>query len=208
MMSLARVVRTAAGWLVVLGLFGTAGGCCVTPPNLDEVRDFGFETPGQAFRSFRTGVRADSFDLEYRCFSSGWKRRNGAGIQAYLEFRDELIAQNRFLRLGLAKLELRHIEFLAPDRAILVTEAFGQTVTFLLVREEYWELEVPGQKKRDGATNLLADQVIVADPQAEGRFWGRVDVDDPTAVTRFSRLAFGREWKIDDFAVADASDNP
>jgi len=66
--------------------------CCVRPPLTEEWLDVGFREPDQAVKTFQTAVRADSSELEYRCFSAGFRERNHISRLTWEEARAQSIS--------------------------------------------------------------------------------------------------------------------
>ena len=69
---LGRVRRALSGLATGAAVIWLAG-CSVPTPTASQGLDYGFRTPKQAFRSFRTSVQGELLAEEYRCFSSLWR---------------------------------------------------------------------------------------------------------------------------------------
>ena len=197
-----------------IGLLWSSGGCCVPPPDTRQAVEYGFQTPEQAFESFRTAVQGELFEYEYRCFSSSWKKRNGVGsLLLYLEVRDQLMAENPFLKKGIYDAKVLSADRPAPDRALIEAESHGRRLVVRLVRQEFWEIRVEGELLADDEVrDLLGEEIVVLQEVSvdSGRYvlWGYVPIDDPGLAKVFSLVSFGREWKIDYFGVAQADPAP
>ena len=195
-----------------IGLVAGMAGCCVPPPTTLQGLEYGFQTPQQAYESFRTAFQGELLEYEYRCFSRGFKERC-KGLTGYLEIRDQLIADTPFLRLGVYDARIVAVDRPRPDRAVIHAQSHGHGFRLSLVREEFWEIYVEGELLDDGAVgDLLAEGIAQVEetPRGSGRYilWGRVDLDDPALAGRFSSLTFGREWKIDQFEIAEGQPAP
>jgi hypothetical protein len=75
--------------------------CCVCrpePAELAQVLEASFRTPERTFATFQAAVAEDLQDLEYRCLSAAFRRREGVTQIVYREFRRELLAREPWLR--------------------------------------------------------------------------------------------------------------
>src|SRR4051794_27646295 len=97
------------GWLLT--------SCCVSPPLVDEWMKVGFKVPVQTIDTFQTAVRADAPDLEYRCFSAGFRERNHISKLTWREARQELRSQYPWLRRGLSDMTVEGDVLVAGNRA-------------------------------------------------------------------------------------------
>ncbi|MCB9915744.1 MAG: hypothetical protein H6828_11440 [Planctomycetes bacterium] len=197
--------------LLALLLLAFVGGCCVTPPNAEEVLNTGFRSPEQCVRTFQLAMRGDLARLEYRCFSVDFQSRIG-GQLAYREFRARELASQPWFQQGVARAEVVRSEPLGPlrHRVVVETRAFLQTwrIEVLLVREDAWQAWAGDE--------LLADELL---PPAG--FRDNVDVSvvpggppalvavaelspdlarrDPAELRRsITEVRIAQEWKIDD----------
>lgn len=176
---------------------------CLAAPQAEDWLAVGFQTPEQTFRTFQTGLRAELPDLEYRCLGSAFKHRNAASLLAYLEVRRELFRTQPWLKLA-AKARVTEVRELGDGRVRLVAEVdtwfHDETFALDLVREDFWELWVAGQRKADdaGEWRRLAREkdgvLVVSVPLPEG-----------LGVAEIGELRAGREWKIDGFPALDGA---
>ncbi len=203
-----------SGRLTALVLCACLGACRVSPPTIEQVRDVGFDSPVQAFQSFTVAVRADWPGEEYRCFSRGFKQRNGLSRLGYLEFRDELKRRQPLLRWALGKAS-RHpenyvIETLRPNKWVrLSAETAGRKLVVTLVREDY--LAVHGQPQDpllpaeiwidEPVDDLVVDGHLAAIEQRDA--WVALVPDPGRDMDEMISLQVGREWKIDDIYVEE-----
>lgn len=193
---------SAALWIALLP---GAGGCflCPRPPDLAEYLDTGFRTPEQTFRTFQVGVRGDLAAVEFRCLAVEFLTRHGLSELAYREFRDRWLEENPWIRVGIAKAQVRERRDLGEDRCRLLVGSFGETYEVDLVREPFYQVW--------SGDELVVDELL---PDLEGV----LEVDDspdsgPALVARapltpvqlpdvtgrpLSELRAGYEWKIAD----------
>ena len=166
----------------------------------------GFRDPEQTFALFRLAFREDLPDLEYRCLSGGYKRRERISPLGYAQFRDDLLAETPFLRLALHKAEIDEVEYFGQRRARIRASALGRTLVVDFVREEYWEIWAGRELLLDDEVGDLYEEGYVAVvPDESGTQWylGRIPlegIDDPKRITE---VRLGQEWKIDSFLVED-----
>ena len=207
----------------MLGLLSWTVGCRVPPPKLEAVADYGFGSPEQAFSSFRTAFQGELLELEHRCFSLGFCRRNRLSNQAYREMRPQLLEEHPFLRWGLYRAQITAVERLSETAAriratIPVFWAADPELVVHLVREDLFELwadeDYPLAEGfgEPGEFDLFdpADPLFVVEEDPEtgaSRVWFRVETDrvmDQEALRRaFHLLEASREWKIDGFEVRE-----
>lgn len=175
------------------------GGCWVAPPRPDEWMRVGFRGPEQAFASFQVAVRADEPELEYRCFSDGFRQRNHISKMAWREARIELRRQYPWLKKGIAD---ARIETLDPrgDRAHAVLETHGERIEIEFVREDFAELWA--------GTERIADEYVPFDSAtntqvgSDGKTWFQGSVALPLRgadAAPVTEIHLAREWKIDSF---------
>jgi hypothetical protein len=176
---------------------------CVSTPSPSEVAAYGFRTPEQVFRSFQVAVRADDPDLEYRCFSADFRRRNDVSRLVWREAREELRRENPWLRLGLSRASIESVEG-EGDRARLVVSTFGRRVRFDLVREDVAEVWRGGDLAGDREIPF-EDWVSLREGE-DGTRWITAATPLPagTGIEALSELRFAREWKIDGFEELEA----
>lgn len=198
-MSLAESpLRVLFGLLLACALLAS----CLAAPKAEDWLAVGFQRPRQTFRTFQTGLRADDPDLEYRCLSSGFKRRNNVSQLTYREYRRELFRRAPWLKWA-AGAKVRKETVLATDRVRIRAEVstwlHDETFEVDLVREDFYELWVDGERVDDDAVpwNELARE-------QDGDLVVRVPLGD-LGWQDVGQLVAGHEWKIDGFpGVTDA----
>jgi hypothetical protein len=183
-----------------------AGGCCVAPPRPDDWLAVGWRSPTQAFGSFQTAIRADSAELEYRAFSTGFRDRHRISKLGWREAREKLREEYPWLRKGIADAEFKSVPVVEGDRAHGVIVSHGTEVAIGFVREDFaqlWEGDA-----------LVSDELVVfrdatfvqkgGDQTPE--FHGHVALPsgDETG-SAITELTIGREWKIDSFEAIEAT---
>ena len=169
--------------------------------------EVGFRDPQQTFETFRTAFRGNLTDLEYRCFSAGFRERQDLSQFEYRAFRDELLAETPLLRWALHKAVVVKAERTSEREARIEAEAAGHTLVIDLVREDFWEIW-SGSQRRDGDEDLIQDAfeegylVIVDNPP---RVVGQAPLERPGLASRVTELRVGQEWKIDSFELGDGT---
>jgi hypothetical protein len=128
--------RILGALLVVLSVQS----CCVAPPRSDDWLGVGWRSPAQAFASFQTAIRADSAELEYRAFSTGFRERHRISKLAWREARLELRERYPWLRKGIADARFTSIPLVAGDHARGEVESHGTRIRVDFVREDFAQL--------------------------------------------------------------------
>ena len=174
--------------------------CCLSPPAAHELLAVGFRRPEQTFRTFQTALRADLPDLEYRCLSGDFKRREG-GITEILwrEYRERLFREQPWLKLA-ARAEIVATTAL-PDGRVRITarvEAFLVDEVFLVdfVREDFYE-SFDGEGLLEDAVASWQEIAV----EREGRLVVSVPAPEGASLDEITEFRAGREWKIDGFHV-------
>jgi hypothetical protein len=179
----------------------------VRPPAVHEVLATGFRTPEQTFHTFQIGWRGDEPDLERRCFSRDFCERNHVSRLTYREFRDRLIADEPFLRLGIADAELDGPAEIQGDRARLRAKSHGRHFTVRLVRDDVAEVYRDGERVLGESLSFEAHTLFQTRPEGGELLWGYVELpaDLPKEADgrTISELRLAREWKIDDLQLTD-----
>jgi len=193
--------------------------CRAVQPTVEDGLDYGFQTPKQAFRAWRTAVAADLLAEEYACFSRFWRTENGVtSITAYGAVRDELLSEIPRLRWAISRAEDPEEIQANGMRAVTLQSRIpgvlwygDRFLTVLMIREASFEIydeAVPDEPVASGA--------IEPDPW-EAEFFvylPRTDVlrlvirgfdeltqgIDPGAVTE---MWGGWQWKIAEVLVTD-----
>lgn len=199
-MRLATLHRTTTAIL----LAAAATACCGTPRR--TAADWlaaGFRGPEQAFHTFQAAFGADELDLEYRCWSAGFKRREGVSQLAYREFRVQLLRDRPSLRC-VAAAEIVATERVADDRCRLrarISTLFAHVeLAVELVREDYWELWSDDRRVADDA----ADYATLLEP--DGGLPPGLALPPGVDASSVTEIRLGREWKID--AIETVHEDP
>jgi hypothetical protein len=190
----------AAGWLF--------SACCVSPPLVDEWMKVGFKAPVQTIETFQTAVRADAPDLEYRCFSAGFRRRNHISKLTWREAREKLRSDYPWMRRGLSDMSVEGTVRVEGDRALLVCVTHGQHFRVGFVREDFAELW-SGERLLSDDPDVDFDRHTMTQKDAEGHVWFYGCAVVPGVDPDVTEVRVGREWKIDSFeSVEDDGDMP
>jgi len=171
---------------------------CLAPPTPREVLAAGFRTPEQTFATFRTALRGDLIDLEYRCLSPSFRLRHGIPSQLiYERAREELLRREPFLRwiataelLGRTDLDADHVLLDAEVPGVFATRRFG----VLLERGAFYETH--------DAQGLLEDDYVLwseALTHEDGEIVLRAPMPEGVALEDLTEFRAGREWKIAGF---------
>lgn len=167
----------------------------------------GFRDPVQTFETFRLAFRGDLLDLEYRCLSSGFQRRNQLSQLGYREFRDELVAREPLLRLALHKAKVVEIDR-GSTRSRIVARAWGATFVLDFVREDFWEIWAGPDLVADASVGDLRQDYLRADEASDGSSWlmAQIPLAGVAHPEQITEARVGAEWKIDDFEVIDSEE--
>ncbi len=186
----------------LLGLSLVGSGCIVTAPEPGEVweawRD-GLQSPLATFEAFRTALRGDLLEAEYRCFGSGWKARNGVSQVCYREFRDALLAEEPLLRWALSRAETTLDPASGPFEAVVWATWSDLRVGFRMRREAYMEVRAEGRRVVSEPLDTLSQQLSL-DPQ-QGLLFGWVPVTADLDPEQVEAMTLASEWRIDDLVV-------
>lgn len=195
---LRRMRRPLLGFLALFA--ATTSGCCSLTPGPKDWLDVGFRSPAQCFHTFQVAIASEELDLEYRCLSSGFKRRNRLSQLALRELHDELESEMPWFRC-ISKAQVLEEHAISAERHLLIAEVsvFFHTQRFqvMLVREDFYETYRGAELLFDDAASW--SELVRTDPDDPGTLEARVPSHgefDPALVTE---LRVGREWKIDDF---------
>jgi hypothetical protein len=177
---------------------------CLCPPSDRDLLDVGFRSPEQAFRTFQTAVRADDPELEYRCFSAGFRRRNALGQRNWRVAREDLRRSHPWLRTGIAKAKITSLQ--AGERsARLEATCLGVRVAVDLVREDFAQLWEGAELVLDREAPFDAWVEVQAARDGERWITGGVPLPADADGGTITELRLGREWKIDDFREVDGA---
>lgn len=199
----ARLTAMAAALLVV-GL----GAACVCPATSQELLDTGFQTPRQTFASFQAFLATDLPDEEYRCFSAGFRERNGLSLLSYGESRDELLASKPALRY-LAEAEIIREEVWSQDVHVVDARVGGRTVRVKLLREDSFEISGSGELLADGYTPWESIVGLETTPRPTLRATVTPQAESIYGeLAGATRLVVERTWRIDDLWELDDQDPP
>lgn len=192
----------AAACLATLALAAFGPGCSVPRATPEALLQTGFRSPEQTFRTFQSALASDLIDLEYRCFGTAFKRREGLTQLAWRAYRAELLDTWPLLR-RLATAEILSSQAVADGRWALVGRVrylwYEQDFRVELVREDFFELYEGAIRATDGS--LEWDGLVSVEGDAEGwpppTLTATVPLPGPIDATRLTELRIGREWKID-----------
>lgn len=202
-------VASARTWTLALAqaVALSLAAACVCPPEPEDILAIGFRTPEQAFRTFQTATRLDDPDLELRCFSVDFRRRNGISQLTWREARAELYARQPWLRAGIVGADVVDRQ-LDSSRARLRVDTAGGDYIVELVREDFAEIWAGDERVLDAELDWRAG--VQTQAGGDGREWvvGRVQTPPDLATSSITDLRFGREWKIDEVGpLQDETDN-
>jgi hypothetical protein len=192
---------------VLLGLGLAPASACLCPPRAEALLSTGYRVPRQTVESYQTFLRADLPAQEYLCFSSGFRRRNGLSAMGYGEVRDQLFAQQPWLKL-IARAEIVGERSVGEDEHWIDLKTLGRTVRVKLVREAFYEI-FRGSELLDDAYADFDDLVRVA-PQGDGsRLTARIPLEAGSEeLAGLSEVTLARHWKIDDLYELGEEDEP
>ncbi len=199
--------RLRAGWCAV-GAGWLLSACCVSPPLVDDWMKVGFKAPVQTIETFRTAVRADAPDLEYRCFSAGFRQRNRISKLTWREAREELRGKYPWLRRGLSDMSVEGAAHLVGDHAEALCVTHGQHIRIGLVREDFAELW-SGDRLLSDEPDVDFQRQTLRQNDPEGHVWFYGYAILPGVDPDVTEVRVGREWKIDSFeSVEDDGEMP
>ena len=193
-----------AAALVIAGLAGLGGTSCICPPSSREWLGIGFRSPAQAVTTFQVAIRADEPELEYRCFSDGFRRRNRISKMVWLEAREELRREYPWMRRGIVDAVIEGPVSVSGDRASAMLETHGTRIRVEFVREDFVELYGPEGLVYDDFQPF--DRTTGVQNGSSGGRWIYGTFELPPALpagTEMTELRFGREWKLDAFETVD-----
>lgn len=200
-------------WGALLTLTFALGSCRVPAPKAAEMLTVGFRSPRQTFESFRLALRGELQELEYNCWSANFKERNGLGQMTYREMRDQMMAAQGILGRALLaramwKAEVVDVVSLGPRRSRLQARYMGHTLTFDVVREDFWEIWGGEARLDDGGGHPWEDLTeVVEDEYGNLLLQGLAPLKSEEFESRISELRIGQEWKLDGFSATDRSDD-
>ncbi|MDE0904829.1 MAG: hypothetical protein OSB42_09380 [Planctomycetota bacterium] len=203
-----RTLRAGAVVLTLGPLF-IGSGCLVTPPEPAEVWkawDQGLSSPLGTFEALRTALRGEILVAEYRCFSSGWKSRNGISQVGYREYRDSLLDLAPHFIWGLSQATVHLEEGTAPHRATIFAEIdtlfSSTTVRFSLVQEAYMELRAGGRR----LVSEPLESVALQTRHKEGQLFAWIPLEDLPPEGEVESFRLETEWRIDDIHLEAKGD--
>lgn len=196
-----RPGRTGAV-ILALGPFLIGLGCIVTPPEPSEVWESwqkGLISPRDTFDSFVVSLRGEILAAEYRCFSSGWKSRNGISQIGYREFRDQLINQQPHLIWALSRAETEVDPGPGPHQATVWATIpgmdEGQRIAFHMVQEAYMEVRTIGRRMVSEPIPRVASHL--RHDQDQSLLFAWIPLDENPALDDVSSFRLETEWLID-----------
>jgi len=209
--------------LAVLGLLLTLAGCRIPEPTVRQGLDYGFRTPEQAFRSWRTAVQGDLLVEEYKTLSKGWRARNGnVSLFDYSEARDAILERYPQLRWALYRAKDPEVLARGERVALLQSRVPGplwfqdRWLVVRLVRDGFWDAWLdtdPYQPSTGQPVRELVDSGTLTYSRKERALYARAKLDaEAEELGRWpddvSLLQVGWEWKIDDFQLLEAPLSP
>lgn len=198
----------------LLGLAVLLASACVGAPSPSDLLAVGFRTPRQAFRTFQTALRGDHLDLEYRCWSPAFRRRNGLPQHLYREGRRQLLEEQPWMR-WIAKAEVIDEEPLGPAEHRLVCQVdvlwIEQRFEVRLVRTGYLEVRGGPEGKILYDEYVPFDRAVRIVPHPDGgwdlssevEIWPEDAYGDLAEATE---LHVAEDWQIDDLRPLDLDD--
>jgi hypothetical protein len=201
-----------------LALLLLLAGCKVPEPTVRQGLDYGFRTPEQTFRSWRTAVQGDLLVEEYKTLSKSWRARNGGtSLFTYSEARDTVLERYPQLRWALYRAKEPEVLARGERVALLQSRVPGplwfddKWLVVQLVREGFWDVWVDSDPYQPTYGRTVPDIVdsrnlYFSDKQGPPLLYGIVEVerDETKWPDDVDLLQVGWEWKIDDFQLLDA----
>jgi len=187
-----------------------AAGCATRAPLAREWLAVGFRSPEQCLASFQTALAGEAPDLEYRCFSSGMRRREGLSQLAYREARERLLREQPLIR-RVSDARVRGRETRGDGSVALQLEARAYWTSVwlevVLVREAYVEA-FGGERLLHDASLPARSDALWRVAELDGHARVELELDWPAdaagAPTELTELRSGLEWKIDSIRRIDA----
>lgn len=180
--------------------------CNCTPKRASEIAHAGFDTPQHTLQSFRAYASAKLFDLEYRCFSRGFRRE--VSLTNYGVFREKLQREQPWLFWFDAEVVGERV--VEGGAHVLDVRVAGRTVRVKLVREESFGIWAGEDLVNDGPIELAQALDVGRDGNLPDREVLRAllpleSTVDPATITR---VTLDSAWKIEELATgADAAKN-
>lgn len=205
-----------------LGLLSLVAGCTVPAPTVRQGLDYGFRTPEQTFRAWRTAVQGDLLVEEYKSLSKSWRAKNGGvSLFAYSEARDQVMERYPQLRWALYRAKDPEVIARGERMAILQSRVPGplwfedRWLVVRLVREGFWDVWVDADPYQPSDGKTVEDIVdsrnlYFSDERGTPLLYGIVQVkqDGTKWPGDVGLLQVGWEWKIDDFQILEAPLEP
>lgn len=203
-------MRFAAPGILLFAL--VAAGCCTTPPA--EIVGPVWDSPEQAFRTFRSAVLTDRPGIVFESLSPGFRQRYGVPGRAefeagYAKFADQDEISD--LKRALERAETGAPVYLGPDpatglnRATIEISAYGRGARFLLVEIPVVHLltEIPGYEA-SGADFFARPPAFSGNPRVrlvlteDGWLVGAVDADAAgvASLDEVKDFRFHRQWLL------------
>lgn len=174
------------------------------PPDAKELLDVGYRTPEQTFATFQVGWRAEEPDLERLCFSRDFRERHQVSRFNYRVFRERLVSDQPFLRLGIADAKIAGPAEIRGARARLVAKSHGRTIELELVRDDVIEVWSADRRVVDRYDSFDDHTQTRASDAGVELLWAHVELPENTDASSISEIHLAREWKIDDLRLIDA----
>jgi hypothetical protein len=179
---------------------------CSSAPSPEDWLAVGHDTPAQTLRTFQTGLRGDSPDLEVICFSSHFRREQRINSLAYLEMRDEVFGRFPYLR--------RFVDLEVVNETVHDAKTATMVVRLSAFLSERW---VEIRFVRDDYFSVRSLESVLADDFASfagmiksqnGRLVLTLDTEDIIDPREVTKVIVGQEWKIDGFRALEGDEIP
>ena len=192
----------------LVGRLGVLAAClasaaCTCPTSARKLADLDRSTPAHALESYQSYLAFDLRDLEYRCFSTDFRRRNRLSLANYAEGRDRLLREQPWLRsFAGAKITAQGAN--ADGSHWIDARVLGRTVRVRLVREDFFEIRSADGLLADGygrVEDWLATEAGGSSPVGPGAsLVARIPTEHSSIdLAQATQLHIARDWKIDDF---------
>lgn len=180
-------------------------------PTVLQGLEFGFRTPVQTFRSWRTAVQGNLLAEEYRSLSKGF--RQGMSLFDYSEARDALLEETPHLRWALYRAKEPEALAIAEKEGVAYLQSripgplwFKDQWLFVrLVRQGYWDVWVEGEDPQGRMVpDIIASYNLQYDEKSQFLYGvAKLDPKDGKWPDDVQQFQVGWEWKIDDFKLLD-----
>lgn len=190
---LRRAGLAVVGALIV-GAAGLACRCTDTARAYAHTRD---DSPVAAIERFVLYWKAGLHDLEYGCFSRGFKQRHQISLQAYDVGRSQLEREQPWLA-WFAQAQVVGEQARGRSAHVLWLDVAGRTVRVNLVREETARIWSGDELLAEQSLEL--DRALAIEPSGAVRLELEPDTYRPFESFDVTSVRAERAWRIDDFA--------